>query len=369
VKPNLPPKTPAEPQPAATQFALFPLDDFGIPPILPPAESAPEIAIDLRRPQGAEHEVVTPTFAIQPFRAVPTSTVALTADPSVTRLQIAQIKIDRTLHARDNYSETTIDDYVGLDALGVVLPPITIIWIETENQYVLIDGHHRLEARKQVGDTEIDVIVVKGNRTDAIKLAATSNISHGLPRTHADKRKAIKMLLEDGVLASFSNRRIAEMLQVHHETVGTVRHELEDIGTIPQQKIRTSKNGDQRGVKSVDTPATEIASSAKSQPVDQNDFVVPDVHTSAPDQAPKNRVALEVAPEQKMAVGGGVIEFVCQEVGSDFCLQIDCVAEKVRVQIITDTVIHDSGFVEPNGNLDAQVLQIVAKMLMPLGPL
>ena len=56
---------------------------------------------------------------------------------------------------------------------------------------------------------------------DAIEYAVGANDAHGLPRSPADKRQCVLLALEK--FGDRSNRALARMCRVHHETVSNVR--------------------------------------------------------------------------------------------------------------------------------------------------
>ncbi len=56
--------------------------------------------------------------------------------------------------------------------------------------------------------------------------AAGANSSHGLRRTHADKRRCVLALLADPEWAAWSDRELARRCGVHHELVGRLRREV-----------------------------------------------------------------------------------------------------------------------------------------------
>lgn len=53
-----------------------------------------------------------------------------------------------------------------------------------------------------------------------------TNAEHGLRRSHADKRRAVQMALEDPELGQCSNREIAKLCKVSHSFVNATRESL-----------------------------------------------------------------------------------------------------------------------------------------------
>lgn len=62
---------------------------------------------------------------------------------------------------------------------------------------------------------------------------------HGLPRTNADKRRAVSVLLADPEWAKWSNREIARRCVVTHGLVNSIR----SLDTVSSEKTYTTKHG------------------------------------------------------------------------------------------------------------------------------
>jgi hypothetical protein len=78
----------------------------------------------------------------------------------------------------------------------------------------------------------------------------------------ADRRNLIAEQLKD--TPEKSNRQIAETLKVNHETVGTVRNELEDGGEIRHHEKRIDKRGTMQPAKRSSVFATDKAQSQRA---------------------------------------------------------------------------------------------------------
>jgi hypothetical protein len=115
----------------------------------------------------------------------------------------------------------TISEYCAFFRGGETPPPLEVF--EVEGELVVVDGFHRLEAGRRAGVVTLPVkIVGKGSMADAQRHALGTNQKPGLPRTRADKRRAVKMALDlyDGQ----SNRQIAKHVGVSHVFVANVRN-------------------------------------------------------------------------------------------------------------------------------------------------
>ena len=97
-------------------------------------------------------------------------------------------------------------------------PPIVV----TEDN-VLVDGHHRVAAAQQLGLDRIAAVVFKGSRADAYVEAVRSNISHGMPLTLSERRRAGVQIL--AVHPMWSDRRIAGCCGLSAKTIKRLRDE------------------------------------------------------------------------------------------------------------------------------------------------
>ena len=102
-------------------------------------------------------------------------------------------------------------------------PPIVV----TEDN-VLVDGHHRVAAAQQLGLDRIAAVVFKGSRADAYVEAVRSNISHGMPLTLSERRRAGAQIL--AVHPTWSDRRIAGCCGLSAKTIKRLRDESGVVG-------------------------------------------------------------------------------------------------------------------------------------------
>jgi hypothetical protein len=110
---------------------------------------------------------------------------------------------------------------------GVRFPPVVLF---TDGQQLwLADGWHRVLAARRAGLTEIAADVRPGTERDALLHSVSANSAHGLPRTNADKRKAVSLLLADSEWSQWSDREIGRHCQVDHTVVGRMRRTLSGV--------------------------------------------------------------------------------------------------------------------------------------------
>jgi hypothetical protein len=111
---------------------------------------------------------------------------------------------------------------------GVDIDPI-IVYLD-QNQYILSDGFHRLEAMKLAGHDNISVELREGDRRAAILNSIITNSKHGRALNNADKRKAVSKMLKDSEWSRFSDRKIAGYCGVSHTFVSNIRREISGNG-------------------------------------------------------------------------------------------------------------------------------------------
>jgi len=141
------------------------------------------------------------------------------------------IKIENIIESQDIQSRTTlyadtISDYAEAMANGAVFPPVVVFEDPGTHHYWLADGFHRLAAYRANGINEIDCEVHQGDKKAALVFSCGSNATHGLPRTNADKRRAVTLLLQDEDYKGWSTRQLADVCKVSHTFVNKIQNEL-----------------------------------------------------------------------------------------------------------------------------------------------
>jgi hypothetical protein len=97
------------------------------------------------------------------------------------------------------------------------LPPILVHHATMR----VIDGMHRLQVAALRGESEINATFFDGDETDAFILGVTTNVTHGLPLSLADRRSAAQRVIR--LRPQWSNRRIASTTGLSPNTVGAIR--------------------------------------------------------------------------------------------------------------------------------------------------
>jgi hypothetical protein len=162
---------------------------------------------------------------------------------SLENLLLSLIVADEGIQPRAVLSQETITEYAHLMADGVQFPPVMIFLDGT--YYWLADGFHRFEAAKKAGLSKILAEVKQGERRLALLHAVQANSQHGLPRTNADKRKAVEALLLDPEWGIWSNNEIARRCAVSPMTVKRVKDSLIYNSVIDGSSKRVSQRNGQ----------------------------------------------------------------------------------------------------------------------------
>jgi hypothetical protein len=120
---------------------------------------------------------------------------------------------------------------------GLRFPPVVLF--SDGQRYRLADGFHRVLAAREAGLSEFPAEVRLGNERDALLYSISANTGHGLPRSNADKRKAVSLLLADPEWSKWSAHEIARHCGVTHVFVGKLRKGLTGNGyQIGSRKVK-----------------------------------------------------------------------------------------------------------------------------------
>jgi hypothetical protein len=153
------------------------------------------------------------------------------------------IRLDSGAQARAKLNEETVAQYAEAIEEGATFPPMVVFHDGAD--YWLAGGFHRYHAFRKVGVKTIEVDLIGGSRRDAVLFGVSDNKDHGLPRTNADKRKAVGILLTDSEWKVWSDREIGRRVGVAHAFVGRVKAELSlDSESSEKQPVTyTTKHG------------------------------------------------------------------------------------------------------------------------------
>jgi len=151
------------------------------------------------------------------------------------RLPLGNIQRDSRAQPREKLNAETVEAYREAMVGGTSFPAVVVFG--KEDTFFLADGFHRVEAALLAEREDILAEVREGGLREAILFSVGANATHGLPRTHLDKRRAVLTLLEDEEWSRRSDRWVAGQALVDHKTVARWRAELESknsSGEFPQ---------------------------------------------------------------------------------------------------------------------------------------
>ena len=143
----------------------------------------------------------------------------------------------------------------GLDEAHVALlmetkgqwPPI-VVW---GDQCVVVDGAHRVAAARRLGYRQVAAVRFEGSADEAYLESVRQNVSHGLPLSVADRRRAAVRVLT--LHADWSDRRVAWLCGLSGKTVARVRRAelrrgFEDHEVVVEMERRVGRDGKARPV-------------------------------------------------------------------------------------------------------------------------
>ena len=164
----------------------------------------------------------------------PSVTLRVKEENAVIYLSLSEIRIDGGTQQRVASSQQHIFSLVDALTEDAELDPIAVMFDGCDHW--LVDGFHRYFAYKSDGREIIPAIVSPGTQREAIFASIAANSEHrALPRTRADKRKAVEILLLDPEWSQWSDREIGKQAKVDHKTVAAIRKCLNDpsVGNSP----------------------------------------------------------------------------------------------------------------------------------------
>ncbi|MCG6966262.1 MAG: ParB/RepB/Spo0J family partition protein [Chromatiaceae bacterium] len=149
-------------------------------------------------------------------------------ESNLANIAIELLQADDSIQQRVNHTDQeTVDRYAEAAAGGWPFPPI-VVFRDPNGKHWLADGFHRVEVADQLGIDQVPAEIRLGSQRDAVLFAVGANDQHGLPRSNADKRRAVTTMLNDAEWSAWSDREIATQCQVSHPFVAKVREQFEE---------------------------------------------------------------------------------------------------------------------------------------------
>lgn len=142
------------------------------------------------------------------------------------KIPIEDVVLDERCQARADVDHDAVNEYAEAYKTGKTLPPPEVFRVS--GKLYAVDGYHRIPAAFKAGIDFLRVAVVgDGTIDDAIWYATGVNQAHGVRRTNADKRRAVRMALNSPIGQEQSTAALAEHLGVSRPFVSKLREDWE----------------------------------------------------------------------------------------------------------------------------------------------
>ncbi|MGE7136193.1 ParB/RepB/Spo0J family partition protein [Luteibacter sp. NPDC031894] len=171
-------------------------------------------------------------------------------------LPLEKIQIGGGTQSRAALNEDVVAEYAETIKAATDLPPVTVF--QDGKKFWLADGFHRFHAHRRAGAIQIEADVRVGTKRDAILHSVGANAAHGLRRSNADKRCAVRTLLADKEWGQWSDRQIADACGVSHPFVAALRN--------PQRAEQQQAHRDASSARKVESDSTLATAAAPAQP-------------------------------------------------------------------------------------------------------
>ncbi|MYL24080.1 hypothetical protein GLV89_09850 [Halomonas alkaliantarctica] len=119
----------------------------------------------------------------------------MSTEPKAKRgtLRLTQLTLSDEFQVRRRLDPPTISRYENALKSGASLPPVTVA--KVDGVFILVDGYHRVAARERLGEMVLEAKVIETTREGALGMAATANLSHGLPLKNSEIREVFRMYI------------------------------------------------------------------------------------------------------------------------------------------------------------------------------
>lgn len=135
-------------------------------------------------------------------------------------LNIDRLVIDPSFQVRRQTDHQKVREYARAMANGVRFPPLTVA--DVDGVLFLVDGFHRYEAYRSLGREWVDADVRQMTLKEALRTSAVCNLSHGLPLTKTEKRRAFKQFIDGG--GHLRGKRFKSYREIAQELQGIGGH-------------------------------------------------------------------------------------------------------------------------------------------------
>lgn len=114
-------------------------------------------------------------------------------EPEAITLRIDELLRDRTYQIRSRLDRGTVARYASAYRSEAILPPVKVA--KVGEVMILVDGFHRVAALMRNGSCLVGAIVLETEESEARWLAASANLTHGLPLKAREIREAFKVYI------------------------------------------------------------------------------------------------------------------------------------------------------------------------------
>ena len=166
-------------------------------------------------------------------------------------LSLSVIHRSSELQARVELNQEHVSELREVWRLSVEISkpilPAVVVFKDGQGTYWLADGFHRCYSAYLEGIEKVNCDVRLGDARAALLYAIGANKTHGLKRTHGDKRKAVLMILNDLEWQTWTQDKIAKHCGVDQGYVSKIKAQL----------ISTTEDVDDKSLSSVTTQSEE----------------------------------------------------------------------------------------------------------------
>src|SRR5262245_49286102 len=162
----------------------------------------------------------------------------------LTKVLLSDIKVDgRETQSRVMVDAEKVDEYreeLTLTGDRMFTRHDPVVLFHDGTKFWIGDGWHRILAAIRVGFTHIPAEVQPGGKVEVQFYAAGAHTTHGLQRSNADKRKAVRLLLAHPLAKGWTHRQIAEHCHVSHTFVNLLSAEA--AGNVSNDSLHAGKS-------------------------------------------------------------------------------------------------------------------------------
>jgi len=182
-------------------------------------------------------------------------------------MEVNQIRIDGGTQARAELNQDTITEYAEAIKAGARFPALVAFF--DGKAFWLAEGFHRWHALRAAGKKLHMVNVHQGSQEDAQWFACAANATHGLKRSRADMKEAVRIALAHPKGKASSLRELAAYIKISHEMVRILKEELSTVDSKPDNSKENSTSEPENASFNTPPASTETAPAAPPAPPEE----------------------------------------------------------------------------------------------------